>query len=491
MKENQSIIKRSIDSVTWNVGVNFVQIILGFLRTLLLARWLPVSVFGIYGFASSLVDLTGMFAKFGMADAFRHRAPETANEEHTAAVHFTLKLIFTLVWGTLMFIGSLLFAEGQTRALLLALIVIEGGIHLTQTPIIILTRRVQHHRLALVGLYNSIFSTAIVLFLASKGMTLWALLFNNIVTLVVNVALLYVWKPVWQPRIAWDSSVVDYFLRFGSQNFVAITLWKALDRVDDLWAGFYLGDIALGFYSRAYAFASYPRQILASPINTVVAGTYAELAHDRRLLSRAFFFINALLIRSGFFVASLIALLAPYFIRLFLGEKWLPMLDAFRLMLVYTLFDPLKMTLGYLFVAMGNPIQVVRVRSIQLMVLVVALYLLGPSLGIAGVALAVNLMLIVGIVILLWQSREYVDISFVKLFSPPGIALCLGLLLVYGLNNILGVTLSEWRVILMQALAFSFVYGIVLLVLEGRWLFEAFLMLRTNFFVKNKKGMEN
>lgn len=220
-----------------------------------------------------------------------------------------------------------------------------------------------------------------------------------------------------------------YFLRFGSRVLVAGLLAQALDRVDDLWAGLYLGETLLGFYSRAYQFATYPRKILATPVNAVAGGTYAELKEDRTSLSKAFFRVNALLVRSGFLVAGLLALIAPEFIRLVLGTKWPPMLSAFCLVLVFTLFDSLKGTIADLVrMGVGKPEQVVQARLAQLVVLVLGLFVLGPRLGIAGVALAVDAMLVVGIMFLLWRARAYVDFSLPRLFAVPGLAVCLGTL---------------------------------------------------------------
>ena len=144
-------------------------------------------------------------------------------------------------------------------------------------------------------------------------------------------------------------------------------------------------------------------------------------------LSQAFFRTNALLVRSGFFLAGLLALIAPEFIGILLGEKWLPMLEAFRLMLVFTLLDPIKMTVSDLFIAVGRPELVVRVRLVQLVIMIIGLYTLGFRFGIAGVALAVDVMLVVGISVLLFQARRYVDFSARKMFAVPSIALAAGL----------------------------------------------------------------
>jgi O-antigen/teichoic acid export membrane protein len=470
MTPTQSIAQRSVTSVSWNVIGNIATVAIGFVRTVLLARWLPVEVFGVCALAGSIIALSGVLANFGMGGAFLNRVPETEDEEMAAAVHFTLKSSFTLLWAAVLVAGALVFLDGQSRLALLVLAGAAAGTHLTQTPRLILARRVIHRRLALIQLVDAVLSTLIALGLAYLGAGLWALLASSLVSTLLDIVFVYLWQPIWRPRLAWSPEIARYFLRFGRVNLLSGALAHALDRVDDLWTGVFLGEFLLGYYSRAYSFATYPRAILAEPINLVATGTYAELKGQRVRLSEAFVFVNSFLIRSGFFLAALIALVAPEFIRIVLGERWLPMLDAFRLMLVFTLFDPMKTTVANLFIAMGEPHRVVRVRSAQLAVLVAGLFLLGPWLGIAGVALAVDAMLIIGISVLLYKARDHVDFSVARLFAAPGLALTIGLLLAYKAGTSLWAAGNDWRSGAVKTVVFSAVYGISLLGLEHRQL---------------------
>jgi O-antigen/teichoic acid export membrane protein len=360
------------------------------------------------------------------------------------------------------------FASGQTQSAILTLTATTAGLGMAQTAQLLLIRRVEHRRLAILQTLNALGTTAVALSLAWQGVTLWALLATDLVTLVLTLTFLYVWRPVWRPRLAWSSPTVYYYLRFGSRNFLASVLQRALDQVDDLWTGIFLGTTALSYYSRAYTFATYPRRILAAPIDAVASGTYAELKGNRHRLSQAFFRTNAILVRSGFFLAGLLALIAPEFIRLLLGAKWLPMLEAFRLMLIFTLLDPIKMTVGNLFIAVGRPEQILQARTIQLVVLVVGLFALGWTLGIVGVALAMDIMLVVGIATLLWRARQFVSFSPVKLFGAPTVGLLAGLLLTHASVMLGQIQGSDWYTAIVKVIVFPLVYVGVLMLLERR-----------------------
>jgi O-antigen/teichoic acid export membrane protein len=445
-----------------------------------------VEVFGIYGLAHAWTMLSGEVANFGMGGAFLHRAPETENEEQAAAVHFTLKILFTLGWAVCMVIGTLIFAKEGVRTALLVLTATEVGVHLTRTPQLILYRRVVHRRLALLELIGSISITVVSVGLAWQGATLWALLAMDIVLLVVRVIVLYIWHPVWRPRLAWSFSATRYFLRFGRHNFVAHLLARALDRADDLWTGLWLGELSLGFYSKAYEFATYPCNVVSRSINVVSTGAYAELKEDRLRLSKAFFRANAFLVRSGFFLGGLMVLAAPEFVRLVLGERWLPMVTPFRLMLVFTLLNPIKGTLANLFTAVGKPEKVVKARALQLAVLIVGLFSLGASFDITGVALAVDIMLVVGIGLLLRWSRVHVDFSLKQLLFPPTLALCLGILLSLGAYTLLENEGSDWLTGFVKVVVFLLVYSIVLLLFE----FRRSVKILSNMFEQLRAGRD-
>jgi PST family polysaccharide transporter len=229
----------------------------------------------------------------------------------------------------------------------------------------------------------------------------------------------------------------------------------------------------MGFYSRAYTFALYPRKFLAAPVQSVSTGAYAELKDDRKRLSQIFYRTNALLIRTSFLFAGILALIAPELIRLLLGEKWLPMLGTFRLMLVYTLLDPFKLTIADVFVAVGKPEKIAFTRAVQLFAMGVGLFVLGSRFGIAGVAVAVDLMLLIGIAILLWQARAYVDYSLKRLFLVPLISLTVSLGLALLAVEIPLFQGSDWHTGFGKSAVFLVTYCGMIALLE----FKNFLML--------------
>ena len=335
-------------------------------------------------------------------------------------------------------------------------------------------RRVQHRRLAVISIAVNVSVTIISIGVAWLTHSIWALLVSSTLTLIIGWIGIYVWKPVWRPKLTWDSKIMRYFLGFGGRNMINNMLDGALDNSDNLWTSYFLGDLLLGYYSRAFRFAVNPRVLLSNPINLVAAGTFAELKYDRLRLSKAFFRTGVLLTRLGFLLAGLLAVIAPEFIVIFLGEKWLPMLTAFRLMLVFSLLDPIRLITSSVLMAVGKPEKASQVRLMQLFILGAGLFGLGFIYKISGVAMAMDLMVIFGVMFSMRLIRDYVDFSSLRLFVPPSIALLVGIGLSWLVVSFASDLQMGWLTLALKTLIFCGGYLLVLTVMEGKTLYQSF-----------------
>ena len=460
-----SIAQRSIRSSLYTLSASGFNTIIQLFRSILLARLIAPEIFGIYSFAASFVLLTSTLPNFGMSSALLHRAPESEGEE-PLRVHFTILLTLNIIWAiAIALIGALIFPQ-ENRWVLWVFLATQFADNLVITSRTLLMRRVVLNRIAIIDTLSIVFSTTSALLFAWKGFGIQGLISTDVIAAIVAVLGYLVIRPPWKVRLGWSPTIARYLLDFGFRTFLGNLVGTSLDYIDNLWTGQFLGKTALGYYSRAYTFSSYPRKVLANPITTVASGTYAELKENPKQLSQAFFRANALLVRAGFFMAGLLALIAPEFIYLVIGEQWLPMLDAFRLMLLFTLLDPIRFTLSSLFIAVGKPEKLFWIRLVQLVVMIVGLFTFGNLLGISGVAIAVNLMILTSIIILLWQARTYVRFSILRLFGSPTLALIIGLVITYVSIEISGIHGFNLLTGVIKTLVFGIIYMGIIIILE-------------------------
>jgi PST family polysaccharide transporter len=426
--EQNPLANRIVAAFSWRILSNSSQVLFLLLRTIILARNLEIEDFGTYGFILSVTGVTLPLVGFGMGGAFLHQSEETKDETKTSAVHFTIHTLFAVIWLAGFLLWGFINWSGVDQIILIIIVCSQFVSLLTTTPKLILTKRIVHRRLSIIQFLVALIGTVIPIYLALNGYGIFALLSIEVITAGITFFCLYIWRPVWIPKFSFDPIVAKYFLQFGSRALGTNLTSTTIDKVDDLWTGYFLGDLQLGYYNRAFALARYPRLFLGDLINTVVAGIYSELKSDRLSISKAFYWVNAFVVRAGFFTAGFLALTAPDLIVLLIGEKWLPLTNVFRLMLIFTLLDPIQKTVGKLFEAMGKPELLLKIRIFQLVLLVAGLFTLGTVLSIEGVAIAVNIMLIAGTIAALILARRFVDISYRKMFLAPTLMIVIALI---------------------------------------------------------------
>jgi O-antigen/teichoic acid export membrane protein len=131
------------------------------------------------------------------------------------------------------------------------------------------------------------------------------------------------------------------------------------------------------------------------------------------------------MVRIGFWFSLVFISIAPEGIELFLEAKWLPMVTTFQLMILYTLFDPIMATLNRLLIAVGQASLILRTKVFQFIIFVPSVILLAELKGIEGIAIAADIMIMVGTFFLSRHVRKFVDYSSYTLWGWPTVALLL------------------------------------------------------------------
>ncbi len=465
------IARHTVRGSFYSVAASAITIGLGFARATLMARLLADNpeYFGVTTLALFFLGLASQMGTIGVNSAF---IQQKETEERSRATYFTLSLVLTvgsmlLLAVFLPLISSYYKEMPQLGTVLLAYIGVELLRSFNSTQTTMMSKDLAFGRLSLVDVISSITMTLVGPGLAWLGAGVWSIVGERASgALARGVMIGLVYRP-WRPQLAWDRQRVRRFWDFGVKVWWSTNLTFLLDRFDDFWIGTLpsLGAISLGYYSRAYEFARYPRRVIANPLLSVFFPTFAHIQDDRLKLSRAFFRATSLMVRTGALFSLIFILTAPEFIRIFLGEKWLPMLLTFQLMIVYTLLDPLSLAAQNLLMATGHPDRVLRVRIAQALVFVPAVIGLAGLWGIEGVALAANLMILIGAVLLFRQIHGVVDYSDRTLWLWPLIGVLITGGVVMALSP-LWAGMRLWAAFVVKLFVIPTLFGLLLWITE-------------------------
>ncbi len=460
---SESALARSARGSAYNIAVSAITIVLGFVRSVLLMRLLAPEQFGIVALALFFMTFLTPFSTFGVDSALvQIQKPR----DETFSTHFVMRLMLALSILGLAFLASpllrRLYADQVILAdVLLVLLLINLLEASFATPGTLLRRDMRFGAIALLNLLSSLAMTITAPLLAYLGAGLWSLVAEQAAARAVRWVGLWGFLRPWRMSLHFDWDEARSLLGFGRHVFSANLLGILLDRLDDFWTGTALGYTALGYYSRAYEVAQYPERVLATPVTNVFFSTYAAVQEKKTELAKAFFRSSSFLVRAGFLMAVVLAVVTPEITLILFGTTWLPIVPVFRLMLVYVILDPFYVNLSYLIIGSGRPEWLARVRLMQVVFFALALVILARLWGINGVAVAADVMMLSGTVALLVYSRRLVSFSLPRLFGWPAVAVAASSALGYALIQGIRWT-GLWQGLIFKGLAVSATYGLIL-----------------------------
>ena len=427
--EGNSIARQTAVGSSYTIAASGFTFVIGFTRSIILARLLFPKDFGLFALAFFFVHLLERVQMFGFTAAFIHKHQHSQAE---AAAHFILRIgAGVLVLGLALLLAPFLPRFYPDDPLLGPIIVVLTAVRLltafNATPKTILLKQLQFRRIAIMKIGGSLLALGWAIWLAWAGYGIWALVAQEASLTVVDFGGLWLLKRPWQPSLKTNRKIIRYYFQFGKYQWVTKNMALLLDTFDDFWIGTFLGNSPLGFYAKSYEFARYPRAVVGEPVTSVFFPAFAKLQNNREKLSSAFVRVASLLVRSGFLFATLFVVITPEFIRLFLGEKWLPMQLTFQLMLVYTLLDPLMLLVTQLVTAVGEPQTLTKAQLWQTIFFIPAVIIASQLFGIEGVAVMADLMLLIGFALILPRLRRFIDFSLRQMMAVPLLAVAISL----------------------------------------------------------------
>jgi O-antigen/teichoic acid export membrane protein len=465
--ENADIAKRAVSGSAYSIASSVITISLGIIRSILLARFLLPEHFGVVALALVFLNFSAQIRSFGLDNALIQR--QDTNEE-LFATYFTLRQATVILpLGALALlvpvIGRFYLNYALLVPILYAFIVIDLFKSFNTIQVTILNKQMAFKLIAIVDIVSSVTMTIIAPVLAYMGFGVWSLVAERATSHIIRIVATWILYRPWRPQFGWNSQIARELWQFGMKLWMAGNINFLLDSFDDFWIATFLGKIPAGYYDRAYEFSNYPRRVISNPLTSVFFATFARLQNDRVRLSRAFFRSLSLMVRTGFWFSLLFISIAPEGIELFLEAKWLPMVTTFQLMILYTLLDPLIATLKSLLIAVGQAGLILRTKVFQFIIFVPSVILLAKLYGIEGVAIAADMMIVVGTFFLFRHVGKFVDYSRHTLWGWPVIAL----LLSAGTQLLLTAvwqSLPLWGSLLGKGIIISTIYWGVLLLME-------------------------
>lgn len=336
-----SLRNKTVKGVVWSGVERFSVQGIQFIVLLVMARLITPHEYGVIGMLTIFIALAQVIIDSGFSQALIRKQDRT--ETDNCSVFYFNIIVSVLLYAIFFCIAPLVAKFYNTpeltaimRVLCLGIIVNSFGV----VQIAVYTIKIDFKTLAKASASAALISGSIGIFLAYKGFGVWALVIQQLVSLTVNVSILWICSK-WRPQLLFSWNSVKDFFGFGSKLLVAGSLEAVFQNLYQVVIGKFFSASIIGFYTRALQFVSLPSSNIAGIIQRVTYPVLCEIQEDDDKLPSAFLKVFNVLAFVVFPMMMFLSFFSDDIILFLLGEKWMDSSILMRLLSISMLLYPI------------------------------------------------------------------------------------------------------------------------------------------------------
>jgi O-antigen/teichoic acid export membrane protein len=302
-------------------------------------------------------------------------------------------VLFLILYGSAPYV-ALFFKEPEAEYII-RVVGISILFHaVTNLGVIYFRKELEFRKLFIYQLSGTVADFLVAVSSALIFRSVWALVFGLLAGNAVRCFVSYRIHP-YKPRLSSDLQRAKELFGFGKWVLASSIMLFLITQGDDIVVGKFLGVTMLGFYQLAYIISNAPATEITHVISQVIFPAYAKLQDQTTRLRKAYLKVLQVTLFFAFPVSGLLFILASDFTKLFLGEKWMPMVPAMQVLVFAGLVRSIAATTGHIFYAVGSPKIDTRWQIIRLLVMIAFIYPFTMKWGILGTSVVVFLSILI------------------------------------------------------------------------------------------------
>jgi len=385
--DQRALDRALIRGVAWTGAFRWITQILNWGITIVLARILTPSDYGLYGFTALYVGLVQLVNEFGLGAAIIRRRDLT---EHQIAALGGLSVALGVGLWALSFPTAPLVADFFNSPDLVGPLILQSFLFVTTAikvlPRSLMTRDMQFRRVAILDAGEQAIAGISMLTLALLGFGYWSLMAGMVIAGFASMLLALYWR---RHRLGWPRhwSEVASAVSFGSHVMIARLAWFSYSSGDNAVVGKRLGQTLLGSYVHAWTLASLPVDRITALVAQITPAVFSAVQNEPAKLRRYLIKITEGLALFTLPFALGLATVADLFVTVVLGVRWWPAIAPLALLAFYGGFRSLTATYPHVLQAVGESSRAMRYNLLGVVVLL-PMFVAGSYFGLAGVAAA-------------------------------------------------------------------------------------------------------
>lgn len=375
-----------VRAVTWNATAKWTTQIFSWVSSILVARLLSPSDYGIFGMVALYDHLAGVIADAGISDAVVMLRDLSCYQ--IAALNTLAVLLGVALFGLSCAVSLPLahfFATPQLRSVVMVTGIQFLIVGFQIVPKSLLRKELRFKLLAWMDTFRFFCQMSATLVFAWLGWGYWSLVGSFVFACAVGTGLtLYFRRHSFaRPRF----SQLRGELRFSTHLLFSRVAWYSYENSDFLIAGRVLGQVPLGNYTIAWTISSAPVEKISSLIGAVAPAYFSAVQKDHAELRRYLLRLTEALSYLTVPASIGLALTADSLVPVLLGPKWVGVVAPLRFLSLYIAARSISTLLPHLLNAIGASRFVMRTMGFSAFGMPMA-FLVGSRWGAQGIAAA-------------------------------------------------------------------------------------------------------
>jgi O-antigen/teichoic acid export membrane protein len=345
---------QTVKGIKWVAVGQLIKYPLQIIISIVIASFLSPKEFGLMAMVTVFTGFASIFIDFGFSSAIIQK--KEINNKLLSSV-FYLNLVVGLIFTFLFSFGSFFigwfYEEPKLVPVTIALSFTFFISSLSSVQLALMQRDMNFKILVGAELVAFFVSSVGALLLAYLGYGVWSLVVNHL--LIVTITLVIIWNAsIWRPSFYFSIKEVKEVWVFGKNLtlFTGLNYWTR--NLDNLLIGKFIGNGALGIYSRGYGFVTMPVTQISAVLAKVMFPVLSRVRENHNQLTDIYLKSCQIIALITFPLMAGLFLVAEEFVLLFLGKEWIEMIPVLQVFSLLGAVHSIATTVGWIYLATGN-----------------------------------------------------------------------------------------------------------------------------------------
>lgn len=364
-----------LNGFAWEASMKVVSQLASWSSTVIVARLLTPSDYGIVAISGIFVGMSLRLAGMGLGAALINKQDITTKE--TSNVFWLALLLSFVIYAALYILAPVIAAAYEVYELedviqIAGFLIILGAISMVSRAL--LMRALAFKVTAIVNAVANLVVTISAIIMAYSGFGYWSLIYSTVLGEVLMLVCFWYCAP-FTVSLPDPKTSISHFYRYG----LNILLSRMLDYLNGQWpiivAGQALGKVATGYFQMAYTIAALPLTKIGELFYKIVFPSFSRIQHDRIRAGNMFLKIHRYLLFITLPMFLGIYSIADELVIVALGEKWSPIIVPIKILSIVNLFMISAQVLPRVLEGVGNSLANVIFQSICAVIFPIVMFL--------------------------------------------------------------------------------------------------------------------